>query len=895
MHGTDGKFQIERSGETLNGSSLTEKITRDVQSSGRSEAVPDAGGTSDFECLARLLRPKPADSRVGRREMDVRRPGPNLPGIENPDLGGVLKLGGALQAPQISLSERELNEAKRSEDWDQPHPHKFQTALAAFINLADDYSGKAPIEANRNSGIGAEVDTDPDPLITPPLYGGWHAMTRRLLIDINGYPVSPDDNWTHELNLDPRFRVPAGLGTQVVRENQEEYLNSAREQAGETLEANKRIRVAQLAREVSWIWYERRLKPLRAGNVEKAFAITAPAQKRALSRNLTVFQHLEASVAGSAIVSPAMRRLIRKRGRLMRLLTHEGGVQPDNLIARACAGEVVAPSKQAPTGLMTVNQLSDALAPLAAPQSVKDLLPRYPWLKYVPLALACLISPLLLIFGAPGLIAGAIIAGALVFVYKRLSRWAYEARQAGSISEGNQTPESVDDLPRSQDFVIAEHDSGFTPTFEGEDSPEATRFKYGLKDAYALIEASARAAEPPPRSHIDISALTDDTIEAIDPEQTITRRALQIMKIPDRLKAVLAEEFKEVMVYPEIDQPMCEPLIAMSPEIFLPNINLIEQNSVTLLETNQRFIEAYLVGINHEFARELHWREYPTDQRDTFFHQFWDASVYLESANSEGLSQEAFEEKLRDITPLHTWPKFSDLGDHNLRQEGRPKEEEVVLVICGELLRKYPNTAVYAHRARWRRNPDLDNSSNGLINGLSNNAPDMMVNDGQKRRLEEQDGHEMDNPPRGKIKTPIYMAKAEPDIFFFGFDLTVEQARGGAGENPYDDPGWFFIIKEQPDEPLLDLDGEKSDLDLNNRNDLSWERAMPGARSSTYIQVNNPMTPLKAPEEREKIEHREDGVIMKWNGDSSSADPPYIPHQAPTMMAIHAAEMLPKK
>ena len=89
MHGTDGKLQIERTGETLNGSSLTEKITRDVQSLGRSETGADAGGTSDFECLARLLRPKPADSRVGRREMDVRRPGSNLPGVDNPDLGGV--------------------------------------------------------------------------------------------------------------------------------------------------------------------------------------------------------------------------------------------------------------------------------------------------------------------------------------------------------------------------------------------------------------------------------------------------------------------------------------------------------------------------------------------------------------------------------------------------------------------------------------------------------------------------------------------------------------------------------------------------------------------------------------------------------------------------------------
>src|SRR5262249_58849751 len=104
----------------------------EVQVFGRGETGAEAGGTRDFERLARLVRPKPAGSRVGRRELDVRRPGSNLPGIDNPDLGGVLKLGGALRAPELNLSERELDEAKRRQDWDQPHPHKFQTALAAL-------------------------------------------------------------------------------------------------------------------------------------------------------------------------------------------------------------------------------------------------------------------------------------------------------------------------------------------------------------------------------------------------------------------------------------------------------------------------------------------------------------------------------------------------------------------------------------------------------------------------------------------------------------------------------------------------------------------------------------------------------------------------------------------
>src|SRR5262249_2908527 len=292
------------------------------------------GVIGDFEYLVRLLQPKPVDSRVGQRDMDAQRPGSNLPGIDNPDLGGVLRLGGALRVPEISLNQEQRDEAKKFEDWDQPYPHKFQTALAAFINLADDYAGKSASDANQNSGIGADVENDPDPLITPPLYGRWHALTRRLLVDINGDPVSPNDNWTHELNLDPRFRVPAGFGTKVVQEKQEEYMNAAWEQIGDVLEANKRIRAAQLAKEDSWVWDDRHLKPLQAANVEKAFAMVAPVQKRVMSQDFTVFHHINTSLVTYAIVSAPMRRIIRPRARLMRSLPFEESVQPGNLIAR---------------------------------------------------------------------------------------------------------------------------------------------------------------------------------------------------------------------------------------------------------------------------------------------------------------------------------------------------------------------------------------------------------------------------------------------------------------------------------------------------------------------------------------------------------------------------------
>ena len=94
--------------------------------------------------------------------------------------------------------------------------------------------------------------------------------------------------------------------------------------------------------------------------------------------------------------------------------------------------------------------------------------------------------------------------------------------------------------------------------------------------------------------------------------------------------------FDEVMAYPKIDLPMYQPLKAISVENFLPGMNYIAPNSITLVETNQRFIEAYMVGLNHEFARKLLWREYPTDQRGSYFRQFWDVHSYIDPI--DGLS-----------------------------------------------------------------------------------------------------------------------------------------------------------------------------------------------------------------------------------------------------------------
>ena len=150
------------------------------------------------------------------------------------------------------------------------------------------------------------------------------------------------------------------------------------------------------------------------------------------------------------------------------------------------------------------------------------------------------------------------------------------------------------------------------------------RRRRGRRERPAACAAGSRAARPARRCSRDRPGGDDRRL-----------RERGRFDVPPRIAAELPETFVEAMAYPVFDLPMYAPLRDLSAELLIPNVNLIENNSITLLETNQKFIEAYMVGLNHEFARELLWREYPTDQRGSYFRQFWDVSSFLAGAAAD--------------------------------------------------------------------------------------------------------------------------------------------------------------------------------------------------------------------------------------------------------------------
>jgi hypothetical protein len=815
------------------------------------------GSRGDFEFLVRLLQPRPVDKRVGTRDMDVQDPAPNIPGILDPELGGVLRLGGALRVPDADLDEDDLAERRKYENWDQPYPHPFQRALAAFVNLADDYAEHNALDANIASGM---ADDDPDPLITSPLYGRWHALTQRLLTKRDGTPAENDANWVHRLNLDPGFRVPAAFGTDVVQDNDEQYMDDAWQQIGDVLDANARIRRLHLATDVSLRWYDRYLTPLAAADPERAFAIAAPVAGRALVGGSTLAHVQTASLVPPTLTSTAMRRVLRPQARLMRALPFDTTAEPRNLLARVNSAQVsAAPPKVVPPGVPTVDQAAAAAEP------------RFPWLPLAAIVIAIVVLVVLAIVVT--LAVGLLVLVALVGLALLLRRWQRARERSASLTEAGQTPTAVDRLPHSPDYVLSEPGSSVRPTKGATDSPTAVRFKGALRDSFALRVASDAVAERPAPTTLDLPALTTSVVTAVDPAVTVPRRGFSAIAIPPFIKELVDDPFGEVMAYPRIDLPMYEPLKAISAELFLPNIDLIAQNSITLIETNQKFIEAYMVGLNHEFARELLWREYPTDQRGSYFRQFWDVRSVI---NSEGLSESALREQLYDIPELHTWLPESSLGQHNHRAAPDEKDAQAVLVIRGELLKKYPTAVIYAHRADWARNAD------GSID-LS-----------EPRELVPLDPAQEEQPPRNKVRSPLYEAKSDPDIYFFGFDLTIPEVKGGSGEQSTDDPGWFFVIKERPGEPRFGLDLARTGA-LEVFDELTWDDALPGAAPGQFLPATSlasvALAPLPAGDPEGKQPQQDDDAQVD-PAPISSARWAYLLFRAPVMVAIHAGEML---
>jgi hypothetical protein len=617
--------------------------------------------------------------------------------------------------------------------------------------------------------------------------------------------------------------VTAAAGTKVIQKDQENLMNAAWAQVGDVLAVNRKLRWSVFAREVSQTWFSRRVMSFALSD-DRILRLTRPVHRRVLQGGKTIRFSVEKSHLTASFLSAVTTRVLRPGGRLMRQLAKTERFNRTQFILRANAGEIRAAfPKTTPPGLVTL----ETIGTKAIERAIKE--------KKIP----------------PD-------------SFK-------QAQAAAKLLNNAQAPiEAFDLLPRPERFAVID------PDFKGQDheepSPEeAKRLIAAARSWFDLIGASHAASLREQPVVADLPSIKTALLSGLDPLKTIRTRTLNTLDIPPRIIEGLQENFDEIMHHPIIDTPMYKPLEALSKEFLMPNLSLIPQNSITAVTTNQAFIEAYMVGLNHEFSRELLWREYPTDQRGTVFRQFWDVKSLVAP---KGSIPDDFRESVRDIPKIHTWLKDSLLGKHDHRKK---PIDNIVLVIRGELLKKYPNTVIYAHRAEWATTAGATDIS-------------------KERELIEVSDDDLKKPESEKLRFPMFEAKIEPDIYLFGFDLTEKVAKGREEEPATkNNAGWFFVLKERPGEPRFGFD-TSSDGAAKTINDFAWPDILPNGSARRFIDpaITFPILATLDPfEDKDKqLQQDEDKKIL--SAEKSAARWAYILYQAPMMVAIHAAELLNK-
>ena len=364
-------------------------------------------------------------------------------------------------------------------------------------------------------------------------------------------------------------------------------------------------------------------------------------------------------------------------------------------------------------------------------------------------------------------------------------------------------------------------------TFDGLRLPSTSPASTAAQAFRPLMQFSVATKQRQAPALREWSELKVEVLRRLSPKEAVLAAVRKSMPT--------VENTELTMFAPSFPQPMYEPLRDYAPDLLLPGMDQVPSNTIALLKTNPALIEAYMVGLNHEMSRELLWRGFPTDQRGTYFRQFWDAG------GDELPTTDAERESRFDITRITTWAADSRLGSHSARGAA---VGQMVLLIRGDLLRRYPRAMVYALESVW--------------------SPD-----GTKRELGTTERY------------PMFRATQSPDITMLGFPLTEDQVRG-ADNKAGGHPGWFFVLQEQPTEPRFGMDVATTYGGTPAHwRDLTWGNLAPDEASLkqiVYVRIDGLLNNI---------------VVDQIPWGKNSAQMASITRQPPFRVAVHARTWLP--
>jgi hypothetical protein len=212
---------------------------------------------------------------------------------------------------------------------------------------------------------------------------------------------------------------------------------------------------------------------------------------------------------------------------------------------------------------------------------------------------------------------------------------------------------------------------------------------------------------PQPDPPLAVSVHTVDTAALVGALAT-TYKSLPAKKVLGTiagLSAVEATTMEPIQRSPVVPIPLADELTKFAPNSLLRNREAQPPNTLAVVAENREFIEAFLVGANHEMNNELRWREFPTDMRSTILARFWN--------HRRGPNDPLGD----DIPPIRNWSGV--LGQNFTPQDDG--EADFVVLVRSDFIRKLGAVEVVLTRLRdgvtaWA--PDRVDSFPASFSGL---------------------------------------------------------------------------------------------------------------------------------------------------------------------------------
>lgn len=608
---------------------------------------------------------------------------------------------------------------------------------------------------------------------------------------------NPDDiadGWPGELNDDPRFRSVSGLGTWMGVEAQEALMDAAVKQAGALREAGQRI--GHLA---FGLWAAGRLwdRRLPSDPLER-LRILGPLMARMVAADGgLVLDRVTSgsSPLASALFSSAAQRLLRDRSTQTRHLAGENGGINRNEAFKA-ANQPQRQPDRAPKGLPHFDNVAEEFANATGVRLS-------PLEDVVQLDNAWITELLESIFEAVRVMS------------QHYRRKRDELRQAGQeqdipilrsqlveelsalLQELLQTRLSERGLPCEGGQIVESIGEGFLDgTFEFlsrvlEDDSAQRRLRDALWRALRQCMAS-RPCQEQIHLNIDVPNLDtfcDELIATLLPEPVLQQKPIDLGLLSDLLYKALDPRQPDAparvrlcsrlegidctrLIPPEfpigLDFPTWDLLKQYDKEWLLPGVGALEKDSITALQTNPVFIDAYMVGINTQFMSEMRWRDLAVARTCTPLRMFWGQIDY------------ARRQRRADIEPLAEWAKATadPLGALS-HQTIKPTDENnqtgsrLIITFRSDLFRRYPSTLVY------------------LVKPLPGQDVDPLLK--ATPQLDRPDAVPEADIEQWRKTTqyfgPTFVGTITPEITFFAFDVT-----------PSDLEQYWLVLDEPPAE-----------------------------------------------------------------------------------------------